>query len=260
MREVSDMRRYVLITSLFVLSGVSLSQEVPNFTYKPEPQVIRDVMLPPSRFAKLLVDLFEYKLNSDEKELKYDTEFWFGGDFNRIWIELEGEHALSSGDGALERADIYYSRLITPFFDFRVGVGTQVEYGREDANRAYGVIGIQGLAPYWFEVDANLRMDTKGKVTADLEAEIDFLFTQRLILQPRFETLVSFGDIEDVGIGSGLNYTELGLRLRYEFRREFAPYIGVNWVKFYGNTKDILEKEGKDTDSLSLILGLRVWF
>ncbi len=252
------MRKLFILSAL--ICGIGFSQEIPNLTYKPQAEVIEKVMLPPSRYGKLLMDLFEYDLSSDKKELKYDTEFWFGGDFNRVWVELEGEHALSSGDGSLERADIYYSRLISPFFDFRVGLGTQVVYGREDANRTYGVVGIQGLAPYWFEIDANLRLDSKGKVTADLEAEIDILFTQRLILQPRFETLVSFSDIEDVGIGSGINYTELGLRLRYEFRREFAPYVGVSWIKYYGKTRDLVKLEGEDTDSLSFLVGVRMWW
>ncbi len=248
-----------VISLLILPSAVALSQDVPDITYKPDPQVIRDVMLPPSRFGMLLFDLFEYQF-SDEQELKYDVEFWYGGDFNRVWIELEGEHSLKEGAGKYERADIYYSRLISPFWDFRIGIGNQGIYGEESEDRTYLVAGFQGLAPYWFEVDANVRLDTEGNVTADLEAEIDFLFTQRLILQPRFETLISFSDIPELGIGSGISNIELGLRLRYEIRREFAPYIGVEWTQFFGKTKDYVEMAGEKTSFVNFLAGIRMWF
>ena len=243
-----------------MFSFVSFSQEAYIPGYKPDPKVIRSAMLPPSRFGKLLFDLFEYYPTSEDKEARYDIEFWFGGDFNRLYVETEGEHSFKDSSGSLERLDLYYGRLISSFWDARIGVGTQSVYGDNSESRNYVVAGFQGLAPYWFEVDANLRFDSKGKITADLEAEMDILFTQRLILQPRFETLFAFSDIEELGRGSGLNSVELGLRLRYEIRREFAPYIGVNWVRHFGKTADLLEVGGEDTNRLDLAIGLRMWF
>lgn len=249
----------VLLGVLLIPSTVIFAQDKPNITYRPDPQVIEDVMLPPSRFGKVLFDLFEYQF-SDEKEIKYDVEFWYGGDFNRLWVEFEGEHSLKEGTGAYDRADIYYARLISPFWDFRIGVGNQGVYGEDSDSRTYVVAGFQGLAPYWFEVDANLRVDTEGNATADLEAEIDFLFTQRLILQPRFETQVSFSDIPELGIGSGVNNIELGLRLRYEIVREFAPYVGIEWTQFFGKTKDYIKMSGEKTSFVNILVGVRVWF
>ena len=255
------MKRGFLLASALVLSSFSWSQEGGNLPpYKPDPKVIRETLLPPSRFGKLLFDLLEYRPTSNDKEILYDAEFWYGGDFNRLWVETEGEHSLEGGEGDLERLDLYYARFISPFWDFRVGVGLQSLYGESSENRTYAVVGFQGLAPYWFEVDANLRVDTDGKVSADLEVEYDLLFTQRLILQPRFETLVAFSDIPEVGIWSGLNNIELGARLRYEIRREFAPYVGVSWISYFGDAKDALKAAGEDTSVVDLVVGLRMWF
>ena len=256
------MKKVILALSALLVSSASWSQEEMNNLplYKPDPKIVREVLMPPSRFGKLLFDLLEYHVTSEEKEALYDIEFWYGGDFNRIWIETEGEHSLKTGNGSVERLDLYYGRLITPFWDFRIGAGVQSIYGDASQNRTYGVIGFQGLAPYWFEVDANVRVDSKGKVTTDLEVEYDLLFTQRLIFQPRIETLVAFSDIPEVGIWSGVNNLELSARLRYEIRREFAPYIGVSWTTYFGKARDLLELAGEDPSVFNVLAGLRMWF
>lgn len=252
--------RVLTVLGGILLSALTFGQDITFSKYRPDPETIQKVLLPPSRFGKLFIDLFEYNVNSDEKEIAYDTEFWYGGDFNRLWIETEGEHSLEEGSGSVERFNLYYARLVSPFWDFRIGLGTQAIYGDGSESRNYAVVGFQGLAPYWFEVDVNISVDTEGKATADLEVEYDLLFTQRLILQPRFETLVAFSDINDMGIGSGLNNVELGLRLRYEIRREFAPYVGVSWTKYFGKTRDLIKAIGDETEKTNLLIGLRMWF
>jgi copper resistance protein B len=256
------MVRKLFVGALFIGFSFSNAQEMMELPpYKPNPQVIERVMLPPSRFAKALLDLFEYHVTSDEQELKYDAEFWYGGDFNRLWIETEGEHGFRENSGSVERLDLYYARLITPFWDFRIGAGSQFVYSDNyNANRPYGVVGFQGLAPLMFEVDFNVRVDTEGKVTSDLEVEYDILLTQRLIVQPRLETLFSFSDIQKVGIYQGLNNLELGLRMRYEIVREFAPYIGVNWTQYLGRLRDVMEASGQETSIVNFVAGVRAWF
>jgi copper resistance protein B len=119
---------------------------------------------------------------------------------------------------------------------------------------------VQGLAPYWFEVDTALFLSEDGDLSFRGEFEYDLLFTQRLILQPRLEINASADDVPELGLGSGVNNTEAGLRLRYEIKREFAPYIGVRWEQLYGDTKDIAEREGEPTSVTSLVLGFRIWF
>ncbi len=247
-----------ILTLIYGLTAsVVYTQEI---DYKPDPKVIKEALLPPSRYGKFLFDILEYNLTSEDKEFKYDAQFWFGGDVNRIWIEAEGEHSLKYGNGSFDRADVYYAKLIAPFWDFRVGVGSQGVYGDVSEERVYGVMGIQGLAPYWFEIDTNLRMDTKGRISTDLEIEYDLLITQRLILQPRFETTFYLEEIPELGVGGGLSNTEVSVRLRYEIRREIAPYIGAEWIKFYGDTKKIRESFMESTNFVNVLLGLRIWY
>ena len=130
----------------------------------------------------------------------------------------------------------------------------------QDQDRFWAVVGLQGLAPYWFEVDANLRVSEDGDVSADLEAEYDLLLTQRLILQPRFEIDFAAQEVEEFGVGRGFNSVTLGLRLRYEVRRQFAPYIGLSWTRKLGDTADLARDEGENTDDLAVVGGLRFWF
>ncbi|MGB2130243.1 MAG: copper resistance protein B, partial [Marinobacterium sp.] len=127
-------------------------------------------------------------------------------------------------------------------------------------SRTYAVAGLQGLAPYFFEVDANLFLSDEGDTSARLEAEYDLLLTQRLILQPAAELNVAFSDDEEIGIGTGLSSAELGLRLRYEVNRKFAPYLGVQWERKFGNTADYARNEGEDIESTAFVLGISAWF
>ena len=131
---------------------------------------------------------------------------------------------------------------------------------RPRPERTYATIGIEGLAPYWFEVEGQLFVSTRGDAHARLEASYDQRITQRLILQPAMEVNVAAQDVPELGIGSGLSDIELGLRLRYEFAREFAPYVGVNWERKLGDTARYAQRVGDDPAATSLVMGLRFWF
>jgi len=122
------------------------------------------------------------------------------------------------------------------------------------------VIGVQGLAPYLFGFEPALYISDRGEVSAQLTASFDLLLTQRLVLQPRFEGAVSLQGDDRFGTGKGVNDIELGLRLRYEIRREFAPYIGVSWGRAFGETARIVRGEGEEEDVLSFVAGLRLWY
>src|SRR5699024_11259214 len=126
--------------------------------------------------------------------------------------------------------------------------------------RGFAVLGVQGLAPYWFETDTTLFVSDDGDVSFRGEFEYELLFTQRLILTPSFEFTLAAQDVPEYGIGSGLTSTEIGLRLRYEIQREFAPYIGLSYEQLYGDTKDFAEAAGEKTSSTAFVVGVRVWF
>ncbi|MEX2463390.1 MAG: copper resistance protein B, partial [Balneolaceae bacterium] len=134
-------------------------------------------------------------------------------------------------------------------------------YNREfNHSRAFGVIGIQGLAPYFFEVDGGLFVSEDGDISANFEAEYDLLFTQRLIGQPRLATSIAVQEVEEWGVGSGFNNVQLGFRLRYEIKREFAPYVGISWNRKLGETADFTRLEGGEVGTLGLVGGVRMWF
>ena len=134
----------------------------------------------------------------------------------------------------------------SPFWDIRAGL--HHSFG-ESANRDWTAIGFKGLAPYWFEVDAALHLGDNGRTAFDLEVEYELLLTQRLVLQPRLD-IAAFGKTDkELGRGSGLSTIKAGARLRYEFDRQFAPYLGVERVRRFGETADLLPLGSSRTET-----------
>jgi len=203
----------------------------------------------------VLVDQFEYREADDDNPLVLEGQGWIGKDLTKLWIKTEFERV----DGKTEEAELQVltSQAVAPYWDFQLGLRKDF---KPTPSRSWAVIGFQGLAPYFFEVDAALFVGESGRTALRLEAEYELLFTQRLILTPEIEMNFYGQNDEDIGVGSGLSDIEVGLRLRYEIRREFAPYIGVNWSKKFGNTADFSRLEGESVSDTQIVLGLRAWF
>jgi len=208
------------------------------------------------RTAAVIIDRLEATFGDGEDGYGWDAQGWSGGDINRFWWKSDGEGAL---DGDVEEAEIQalYSRAFRPFFDFQTGLRQTY---RPQGDRTDLVVGVQGLAPYWFEVDAAAFLSSKGELTARAQAEYDQRITNRWIVQPRAEVVLSAEDIPELRIGSGLSSLQIGARLRYEFRKEFAPYVGVEWTRSFGNTADFLEADGRSAEDTRLVVGIRAWF
>ncbi|HEY5870675.1 MAG TPA: copper resistance protein B [Candidatus Tectomicrobia bacterium] len=213
-------------------------------------------------YSFLLFDLLEYQRNTDGLDaLRWDILGWLGGDSNRFWFKSEGRKVFSSREGSEVEVQALYGRLIAPFFDLQVGLRYDQRLQRgANPTRVYAVLGLQGLAPYWFDIEPTLFISNKGQVSARLTATYDVLLSQQLILQPRLETNVAFQKDEAIGIAAGFNDVELGGRLRYEIRREFAPYIGVTWKESIGATHRLTVREGGDPSHLAFVAGVRLWF
>lgn len=209
------------------------------------------------RATAIIIDRLEAGFGDEDETWLWDVQGWSGGDINRFWWKSEGEGDFNDG---LEEAELQalYSRAVTPFWDVQAGVRQDFRPDGEDTTHL--VLGLQGLAPYWWEVDAAAFLSTEGDLTARVEAEYDQRITQRLILQPRLEIDASASDIPELEIGSGLSSVEAGLRLRYEFRKEFAPYVGVEWSRSFGDTADYIEARGGEVDDTRLVVGLKAWF
>ncbi|WP_439478339.1 copper resistance protein B [Brevundimonas sp.] len=209
------------------------------------------------RTTAIIIDRLEAGFGDDGETWLWDVQGWSGGDINRLWWKSEGEGDFDDG---VEEAELQalYSRAVTPFWDVQAGVRQDFRPDGEDTTHL--VLGLQGLAPYWWEIDAAAFLSTEGDLTARVEAEYDQRITQRLILQPRLEIDASASDIPELEIGSGLSSVEAGLRLRYEFRKEFAPYVGVEWSRAFGDTADYIEARGGEADETRFVVGLKAWF
>jgi copper resistance protein B len=208
------------------------------------------------RTSVVILDRLEATFGEGSDGYVWDAQGWYGGDINRFWWKSEGEGVIN---GELESGEVQalYSRAFTPYFDFQAGVRQRYT---PEADRTDLVVGVQGLAPYWFEVDVAAFLSNEGELSASAEAEYDLRLTQRLILQPRAEINLSADDIPELAIGSGISSAELGVRLRYEIRREFAPYVGVEWSSSFGDTRDLVEARGDDAEGARLVFGVRAWF
>jgi copper resistance protein B len=187
---------------------------------------------------------------------RWDGEASFGGDINRLFLKSEGE---GSGRGGIEAAEVQalYSRAISPYFNLQAGVRQDID---PTPARTYATVGFEGLAPYWFEVSGAVFVSTRGEVLGRLEGYYDQRLTQRLILQPRVELNLAAQNTRQIGIGSGVSNAELGLRLRYEITRQFAPYVGVSYDHKLGTTADYARARGEQPGGVTMILGVRRWF
>ncbi len=187
--------------------------------------------------------------------MQWETQAWIGTDLNRLWLRSEGERI----DGGTESADleVLYGRSVAAWWDVVAGVRHDFKPG---AAQDFLAVGVMGLAPYKFEVEATAYLGNSGQTAARLEVEYETLLTNRLILQPLVEVNLHGKDDPRRGIGSGLGTVEAGLRLRYEFTRQFAPYIGIVRERAFGGTADLRRAEGEDIDDTRLVAGLRIWF
>ncbi|MBL0798325.1 copper resistance protein B [Pseudomonas sp. B7] len=202
-----------------------------------------------------LADKLEWQDADDASTLAWDLSGWIGGDIDRLWLRSEGERS----NGKTEDAEIQalWGHAISPWWDVVSGVRQDFKPG---APQTWAAFGLQGMALYNFEAEATAFLGENGQSALRLEGDYDILLTNRLILQPTAELNVYGKNDPQRGIGSGLANTEAGLRLRYEIRREFAPYIGVTWNRTYGRTADYAREEGEDRSEARLVLGVRLWF
>ena len=203
----------------------------------------------------LVVDQLEMRDTEGDETFVLDAEGWIGKDLHKLWVKTKAEHV----DGDFEEAELQllYSRAVAPFWDMQFGWKHDF---RPRPSRDWLALGVKGLAPYYFDIDTAVFIGDSGRTAARLQAEYELMLTQKWILVPEVELNLFGKNDRETGTGSGLSNIEAGLRLRYEIRREFAPYVGVNWTRLFGDTADYAREEGEDTDDVQLVFGLRFWF
>jgi copper resistance protein B len=203
---------------------------------------------------RVVFDQLEWQTGVGENGLSWDTKGWIGGDVNRFWFRTEGE---TDGDRPADsQLHALYGRAISPWWELVGGVRQDVEPGPA---RTWAAVGIQGLAPYWFEVEATAYVGSSGRTHFRFETEYELLLTNRLILQPLLEFEVYGKADPERGIGAGPSSLDAGLRLRYEVRREIAPYIGIHWHEKYLGTADFARAAGHRTGGARFGFGVRLW-
>jgi len=207
-------------------------------------------------FYQLMFNLAEYQVRDGRDGYRWDGQAFVGGDTNRFWLKSEGEGAFREGVDSAE-IQALYSRAIDPYFNLQAGIRRDLGPG---PNRTYATVGVEGLAPYMFEVGGAAFLSNKGELFGRLEGYYDQRITQRLVLQPRVELNLSAQDVPQIRLGSGVTDIELGLRLRYDITRRFAPYIGVSYEARTGRTADYARADGKDPTTTSFVAGVRFQF
>lgn len=240
---ISKARKFVFAATLLVAVWLSVADDA-RASAEDDPLLLMGIL-----------DQLEMRDTSGDNTLSWSAQGWMGKDLRKLWVKTEGERA--GGDTDEAELQFLYSKAIARYWDLQFGVRHDFE---PSPSQSWAVIGVQGLAPYFFETDVALFIGKSGRTALRFESEYELLLTQRLIFTPEIEVNFYGQDDVDIGIGSGLSDLEFGLRLRYEIRREFAPYIGVNWSRLFGNTKDFARIAGKSTSDAQMVIGLRMWF
>ncbi|MDP1930154.1 MAG: copper resistance protein B [Gammaproteobacteria bacterium] len=210
---------------------------------------------PDPLLGTVVIEQLEWRDTAGEMPLILEGHGWLGYDLHKLWIKTDVEVV----EGEVEEAEIQalYSRAISAFWDMQVGARVDLE---PSPSQTWGVIGVQGLAPYFYDIDAALFIGGSGDLAARVSAEYEIMLTQNWVLSPEL-SLDFFGqDDRSMARGSGLATAQAGLRLRYEIRREFAPYVGINWNRMFGSTADFARASGEDVSDTHWVFGVRAWF
>jgi copper resistance protein B len=205
--------------------------------------------------GKLMIDQLEFAGGSGATALAWDGQAWYGGDYDKVWLKTEGAPNPVNQDTS--RNELLWDHALTRWWDLQTGVRYDLGHGPA---RGWAAVGVEGLAPYWFDVEATLYLGEAGRTAAHLQVEHDLLITQRLIVEPEIETNLYGKNDAAHEVRSGLSDLQIGLRLRYEIRRELAPYVGVAWRRNLGAPAPLPGGSGPGTESLQWVAGFHVWF
>jgi copper resistance protein B len=205
-------------------------------------------------YTKVLIDQLDWRDMNGGDAFAWEAQAFYGTDYDKALLKTEGERTEGTTHA---RAELLWDHIFNRWWSVQGGVRHDFGAG---PSRDWLAIGVQGLAPWFFEIEATAYIGDAGRTAARFEAEYELLFTQRLILQPSVELNLYGKDDPERAIGSGLSDAQVALRLRYEMRREVAPYVGIAWVRRFGHTADLARASGEDASDLQALAGIRFWF
>lgn len=202
----------------------------------------------------VLFDQLEYLRTRDGDGMAWDAQAWVGRDYSKIWFKTEGERINGQTDG---RVEVLGSRAVAAFWDAQMGI--RHDFG-QSPSRQWLAFGIQGIAPYWFDVEAFGYLGPSGRTAARVKADYTVRLSQVVFVTPELEANFYGKSDRERNIGSGLSDVQFGLRLRYEIRREIAPYVGISWGRKFGQTAEFARAAGDSRSERQIVAGVRVWF
>jgi copper resistance protein B len=252
--------RIIPLAVAIALTARAAAAQTPAAPEKPQPMADIEpaAAMPPvmdrAIFAHVLLDQFEGRFNGNNPEFRWDGQGWVGTDYDKLWIKSEG----TFGSGTLDdgQHQFLYDRAVTTYFDVQAGLRSDLD---SRPARNWAALGIQGLAPYFFDLELTGYASSEGHFAGKLQASYDLLITQRLILQPQIElNLYTKADPARL-VGTGFSDIDTGLRLRYEISRKFAPYLGVVYEGKFGQTANFARRAGESTGDFRFVLGVRIW-
>ena len=253
------MSAFRILAAALVTSASGAAAQAPTAnppTSAPETGAMPPPVMDQGIFAHAIFNQLEGRWNGSNSEFRWDGQGWAGTDIDKLWIKSEGT---LQGNGTLDdgQQQFLYSRAITTYFDLQGGLRSDLD---SRPTRNWGAFGVQGLAPYFFDLELTGYVSSEGHLAAKLEASYDLLLTQRLILQPQVELNVYSKEDPARLVGAGFSDIDTGLRLRYEFNRKFAPYIGVVYEGKFGQTASLAKHARESTGDFRFAFGVRVWF
>lgn len=208
-------------------------------------------------FWHLLFNQLEGRTNGPDNELRWDTEAWIGTDMNKLVFKSEG--FVENGQASDGITELMYGHPIPllRYFDAQAGVRYDLD---SNPGLWWGAIGIEGLAPEFFQFEPTFYFSDRGRFAARVNGSYDLLITNRLILQPQFELNFYSKSNPSRGTGSGLSEIDTGLRLRYEITRKFGPYIGAAYNGKFDEAADFTRANGGIVNDVRFVFGLRLWY
>ena len=206
-----------------------------------------------ARTGRVLLDQLEWRNASAGAGAVWEGEAWYGGDYDKLWFRTEGERVRGTADARLE---LLWDRIVARWWNLQLGARESLGNGPP---RTWVAGGVQGLAPQWFDIEVTLYAGEAGRTAARLRGEYELRLTQRLIVQPEAEINLYGKPDPARQLGSGLTDLDLGLRVRYEIRRELAPYVGLAWRRLFGGTADRARAAAVSPSDLEVLAGVRLW-
>lgn len=242
---------------MLALPCVGQAQDAMSMSHhdEPPPSMQNMDMNDSASYGMLLVDQLEYTHGYGGNGPQWEAEGWYGNDSDKLWLRSEGE----GSRGRIEQGDVeaLWSHAVSAFWNTQLGIRHDLGVG---PHRNWAAFGVEGLAPYWLELEATGYASEEGRLAARLRAEYTLRFTQRLMLQPEFEINLYSKSDPAQHLGSGVSDTQLGLRLRYEITRQFAPYVGVVWSRRFGTTAAFARMQREPVFDRQFVAGIRFWF